>query len=151
MLSTSWSISGAWRHLAPLPSVTRTRRGPGGRGGGSASELVEAEVRELVRRRGLDPVAEPSAVRRLVDEVIAEYDERSLSAALPPLPDPREAARSGYDAVAGFRPPRRPLDNPAVEDIWINAPDRVFVARRGRSELTTTILTEGQVRDLVER
>jgi len=27
----------------------------------------------------------------------------------------------------------------------------VFVARRGRSELTTTILTEGQVRDLVEK
>ncbi len=27
----------------------------------------------------------------------------------------------------------------------------MFVARRGRSELTTTILSEGQVRDLVEK
>jgi pilus assembly protein CpaF len=27
----------------------------------------------------------------------------------------------------------------------------VFVARRGRSELTTTILDDGQVRDLVEK
>ena len=27
----------------------------------------------------------------------------------------------------------------------------MFVARRGRSELTTTTLTDGQVRDLVER
>jgi len=35
--------------------------------------------------------------------------------------------------------------------IWINEPGRVFVARRGRSELTTTILGEAQVRDLVER
>lgn len=35
--------------------------------------------------------------------------------------------------------------------IWVNEPGRVFVARRGRSELTTTILGEGQVRDLVER
>jgi len=34
---------------------------------------------------------------------------------------------------------------------WINEPGRVFVARRGRSELTTTILAEGAVRDLVER
>jgi len=33
----------------------------------------------------------------------------------------------------------------------LNEPGRVFVARRGRSELTTTILGEAQVRDLVER
>jgi pilus assembly protein CpaF len=43
------------------------------------------------------------------------------------------------------------LDDPDVEEIWINAPDRVFVARRGVSELTTTILTAGEVQDLVER
>ena len=35
--------------------------------------------------------------------------------------------------------------------IWINEPGRVFVAKRGRSELTTTILTDGDVRDLVEK
>ena len=34
---------------------------------------------------------------------------------------------------------------------WINEPGRVFVARRGRSELTTTILNDGEVRDLVEK
>jgi pilus assembly protein CpaF len=33
----------------------------------------------------------------------------------------------------------------------VNEPGRVFVARGGRSELTTTILDEEQVRDLVER
>jgi pilus assembly protein CpaF len=43
------------------------------------------------------------------------------------------------------------LDDPTVEEIWINEPGRVFVAREGRSELTTTMLTDGQVRDLVER
>ena len=35
--------------------------------------------------------------------------------------------------------------------VWINEPGRVFVARHGRSELTTTILDEAQVRDLVEK
>jgi len=34
---------------------------------------------------------------------------------------------------------------------WLNEPGRVFVVRRGRSELTTTILGESQVRDLVEK
>ncbi len=34
---------------------------------------------------------------------------------------------------------------------WPLGPGRVFVARVGGSELTTTVLTEGRVRDLVER
>jgi len=35
--------------------------------------------------------------------------------------------------------------------VWINEPSRVFIAREARHELTTTILTADQVRDLVER
>src|SRR5512135_1902083 len=34
---------------------------------------------------------------------------------------------------------------------WVNEPGRVFVARNGRSELTTTILGAGELADLVER
>ena len=117
----------------------------------SAVDTVEAEVRELVRRRGLDPAVDRSAMRRLVEEVVSDYDERTLTSALPPLADPRQAARAVYDAVAGYGPLQRHLDDPSIEEIWINEPGRVFVAKRGRSELTTTILDEGQVRDLVEK
>ena len=117
----------------------------------SGSATVEAEVRELVRRRGLDPVADRAAVRLLVDQVVADYDDRSLTSSLPPLVDATSTARAVYDAVAGFGPLQRHLDDPTVEEVWINEPGRVFVARRGRSELTTTILTEAQVRDLVEK
>ena len=83
-------------------------------------DAVELEVRELVRRRGLDPIEDRLAVRRLVDEVVADYDERALTSALAPLTDSRQAARSVYDAVAGFRPLQRHLDDPTVEEIWIN-------------------------------
>ncbi len=117
----------------------------------SPVDTVEAEVRELVRRRGLDPATDRAAVRRLVDEVVTDYDERALTSSLAPLPDPRLAARAVYDAVAGFGPLQRHLDDSSIEEIWINEPGRVFVARRGRSELTTTILNSGQVRDLVEK
>ena len=117
----------------------------------TAVDTVEAEVRELVRRRGLDPFEDRAAMRRLVDEVVTDYDERALTSSLPPLPDSRSAARAVYDAVAGFGPLQRHLDDPSVEEIWINEPGRVFIARRGRSELTTTILNDGQVRDLVEK
>jgi pilus assembly protein CpaF len=112
---------------------------------------VELEVREHVRRSGIDPVRDGRAVRDLVDEVIADYDERSVRGGLPALPDPRLVAREVWDAVAGFGPLQRFLDDPDVEEIWINQPGKVFVARQGVSELTTTILTHDEVRDLVER
>lgn len=116
-----------------------------------AVAAVEDEVRELVRRRGLDPLDDPATMRRLVEEVVADYDERSLRGSLPPLADPQRAAREVYDAVAGMGPLQQFLDDPTVEEIWINEPGRVFVARGARSELTTTILTAPQVRDLAER
>ena len=112
---------------------------------------VESEVRELVRRRGLDPLAQPQAIRSLVAEVLADYDERTMSGALPALGDAGAAAQSVFDSVAGYGPLQPYLDDPSVEELWINEPGRVFVARNGRSELTTVVLTSDEVRDLVER
>jgi len=86
----------------------------------NAITVVEDEVRELVRRRGLDPATDVAAVRRLVDDVITDYDERTLTSSLPPLPDQRYTARTVFDAVAGFGPLQRHLDDPTVEEVWIN-------------------------------
>ena len=116
-----------------------------------AVDVVEDEVRELVRRRGLDPVADSASVRLLVEEVVADYDDRTLTSSLPPILDRRGAVRTVFDAVAGFGPLQRYLDDSLVEEIWINEPGRVFIAKRGRSELTNTILTSAQVRDLCEK
>jgi pilus assembly protein CpaF len=117
----------------------------------SSVAIIEDEVRELVRRRALDPVLEPDATRRLVEEVVADYLDRAAVSTLPPLPDPSQTARTVFDEVAGFGQLQRFLDDREVEEIWINEPGRVFIARRGRSELTTVILTGAQVADLVER
>lgn len=113
--------------------------------------IVEGEVRELVRRRGLDPIGEPAAFRELVEAAVSDYGDRSLAGALPALPDPARTIKSVLDAVAGFGPLQRYLDDPQVEEIWINEPGKVFCARNGVPELTTTILTAETVRDLVER
>jgi len=106
--------------------------------------IVEGEVRELVRRRGIDPVAEPAVVRRLIDEVITHYLDRAVTSSLPPLGDTTQIARAVLDAVSGFGPLQPFLDDPSIEEVWINEPGRVFIARRGRSELTTLILTAEQ-------
>jgi pilus assembly protein CpaF len=116
-----------------------------------ARAILEDEVCEAVRRRGIDPAAEPAAVARLVDEAIADYLDRATTAQLPPLGDRAAVARAIHDAIAGFGALQPYLDDPSVEEIWINEPGRVFVARRGRSELTTLILTADEVAELVER
>ncbi len=116
-----------------------------------AVSAVEDEVRNRVRVRGIDPLSDPGSVRRVVDEVLADYAERSLSSQALPLSDGAAVAQDVVDAVAGLGPLQRYLDDPEVEEIWINEPGRVFVARSGRSELTPTLLTSAQVRDLVER
>ncbi len=116
-----------------------------------AVAIVEGEVRELIRRRGVDPSREGEGVRRLVEEAVADYDDRSLSGGLPPLQDPGATVKWVLDSVAGLGPLQQYLDDPRVEEIWINEPGKVFIAHDGVPELTTTILTADQVRDLVER
>jgi pilus assembly protein CpaF len=117
----------------------------------TATDYIHDEVRELVRRRGIDPLSDQRGTRALIDEVITHYEERVPNSALPPLLDRPGAARHVFDALAGFGPLQRFLDDPEVEEIWVNQPGRVFIARHGRSELTTVMLTAGEVRDLVER
>nr|WP_217500627.1 ATPase, T2SS/T4P/T4SS family [Arthrobacter sp. C9C5] len=116
-----------------------------------AVRIVEDEVRELIRRRGLDPLRQSGEVRRLVEEAISDYDERALLAPLPPIGPLEQARRFVFDAVAGFGALQPLLDDPAIEEIWLNAPDEIFVARNGESELTSIALTDQQVRNLVER
>ncbi len=43
------------------------------------------------------------------------------------------------------------IQDAGIEEIWINSPNRIFIARGGVSELTNLVLTSDQVRDLVER
>ena len=50
-----------------------------------AVRIVEDEVRELIRRRGLDPLRQAGEVRRLVEAAVRDYDERALLAPLPPI------------------------------------------------------------------
>jgi pilus assembly protein CpaF len=41
--------------------------------------------------------------------------------------------------------------DPTVEEIWLNSPERIFLARNGKNELTTLLMTAEDVRTIVER
>src|SRR5690625_5803178 len=74
-----------------------------------------------------------------------------MHAPLPMLDDMLTTQQEVFDAVAGFGPLQPLLDDPQVEEIWINSPTQIFCARSGISELTQMPLTSQQVADLVEK
>lgn len=106
---------------------------------GESSDDLTARVLARVRDRDLDPLREPALVSALIDELTGSA--------------PADAAviDEVKASVIGYGPLQPYFDDPTVEEIWINAPDRIFIFRGGRSELTPTVLTEVAVRGLVER
>jgi pilus assembly protein CpaF len=112
---------------------------------------LDQHVRALVRREGVDPQRDAHVVRRIAESVVRDHDERSLTGAVSPVVDPGALVGELVARVSGYGPLQPFLDDEAVEEIWINDPSRVFVARHGRHELTNLMLSEAQVDELVER
>jgi pilus assembly protein CpaF len=115
-----------------------------------ASALAD-RVRDLVRQRRIDPRTDAESVRRAAMDAVAEHESRSLTGAVRSLEEPELVVGQIVADVSGFGPLQAHLDDESVEEIWINEPSRVFIARDGRHELTSLILNAEQVRELVER
>lgn len=113
-----------------------------------AAALVENEVRELVRQRGVDPA---TGLDALVDEVITGYESHLQTRDLPPLVDKKMVRKIVVDNIAGYGPLQSLMEDPSVEEIWINGPGKVFCARSGRHQLTNLVLGDEEVAQLVER
>ncbi|MGK2875129.1 MAG: CpaF family protein, partial [Nocardioides sp.] len=114
-------------------------------------ESLDVQVRDAVRREGIDPQRETGAVRRLVEDVLRSHDAASLTGAVAAVTDSEAVVSELIARVAGYGPLQVFLDDPTIEEIWINSPERIFVARSGRHELTSLILTSAQVAELIER
>ncbi|MFC4244966.1 CpaF family protein [Gryllotalpicola reticulitermitis] len=120
-----------------------------------AVRLLTERVRERVLQSGGGASGDGSSAAAQATELardeVRRYAELALGGAVTPLVDERAAEAQVVAAVAGLGPLQPYLDDPAVEEIWINEPHRVFIARAGKSELTSLVLTEAEVRNLVER
>ena len=55
------------------------------------------------------------------------------------------------NAIAPYGQLQQFLDDPEVEEIWINSPQRIFVAKNGKSELTNLVLTKSQIQSIMDR
>lgn len=108
-------------------------------------EQLESRVRGHIRRDGIDPLVDSERVLRMIEHEAAEFFLTHAPG------DTRRIIRDVHHAVAGFGPLQHLFDDPTVEEIWLNEPTRVFIARQGRPVLTDIALTDGEVRSLVER
>jgi pilus assembly protein CpaF len=117
----------------------------------NALSHIADQVRERVRREGVDLGSDETLAARYVDEEVRRYSERALGGSVPLLADESSTARQVVAILTGFGPLQPYLDDPDVEELWINAPTEIYIARQGVPELTNLRLSDGEVRDLVER
>ncbi len=108
----------------------------------AVDSVVDAmRIRLLASDRDEDARALAAHEVRLFAEKFGEIaptdEEGIVSAALAEL--------TGFGALQPL------LDDPTIEEIWINAPNRVFIARAGVAEQLSLELSDHQVRHLVER
>lgn len=59
--------------------------------------------------------------------------------------------RSEIEPSVVFGPIYPFICDETIEEIWINSPEHIFIARHGKSELTNLILSAQDVRELVDR
>ena len=115
---------------------------------GVVGDVIQ-EVRTRVRTGGISPQEEVIELRHMVEDILAQ------SKVAPSPASEHEPSRNLVENIAnqisGFGPLQSLLDDPTIEEIWINEPGRIFVARNGKSELTSVILGDTDVRALVER
>jgi len=55
------------------------------------------------------------------------------------------------DVPSPYGPLQRLLDDQEIEEIWINSPQRIFIAKNGKSQLTNIVLTSDEVKALMDR
>lgn len=118
----------------------------------SHPSLVVAErVRRRLRAEHTDPSLEPEEARRIAQAEVRRHNDLALSRGDATIDDEGACVRDVLASVSGFGPLQPLLDDPEIEEIWLNGPDRVFIARGGVTERTDLRLTDTIVRDLVER
>ncbi|MCA9846433.1 MAG: CpaF family protein, partial [Dehalococcoidia bacterium] len=114
---------------------------------------VQAALRHASDGDGTRIGAQESAfAERVIHEQIAAAERRALTLGQPPFADRADLARRLLADLLGLGPLQPLLDDPAIEEIIVNGPRRVFVIADGRKELTEiTLADDAELLRLVRR
>jgi pilus assembly protein CpaF len=110
---------------------------------GQVDREIAASVRNELLRRSTSARVESQMVSQVIEDEICRRDLTN---------DERvQLHQSVHDLVSGYGALQPLIQDPTIEEIWLNSPSRIFVARGGRSELTNLVMSSAEVRDCVER
>lgn len=112
---------------------------------------VAARVRDRLRDEQTDPHRHPGRAEQVALEEVRRHNDFAPARGLELVDDEAACVRNVLAMVSGYGPLQALLDDPEVEEIWVNAPDRIYFAKAGRSHRAPLMLTAEAVRDLVER
>lgn len=110
--------------------------------------------RLLGERELLTPGAEDvERIRALLRQHLDDFQRRAVTRNTPPLADPAAVERRLFDDLLGAGPLQPLLDDPAVEEVFVNHPDQVFSIRDGRKTLEPGVAfdSDEEVLQLVKR
>ncbi|MGB4136150.1 MAG: ATPase, T2SS/T4P/T4SS family [Microbacterium sp.] len=113
--------------------------------------LVAERVRRRLRLEGVDPSVVPDEARRIAQVEVRRHNDSALARGETLVDDEPALVRDVLASVSGFGVLQPLLDDPEIEEIWLNGPDRVFIARNGVTSRVDLRLTDAVVRELVER
>ena len=113
--------------------------------------VVSERVRQRLRAEGTDPSRDLSSARRVALAEVRRFNDDALSRGEPTIDDEAGCVGDILASVSGFGVLQPLLDDPDIEEIWLNGPDRVHIARGGVSQRLDLRLSEAVLRDLVER
>ena len=114
-------------------------------------DAVAERVRGRLRDEQVDPVRQPGRAAEIADAEVRRHNDFALARGLEDIDDEAACVRDVLARVTGYGSLQPLLDDPEVEEIWINDPQTIFVARAGRSERVPLRLSADAVRDIVER
>ncbi|MGB4777591.1 CpaF family protein [Microbacterium sp.] len=117
----------------------------------AAVHAVAERVRDRLREEQADPLRHPGRAQQVAIAEVRRHNDYALARGLEFVDDEDACVRDVLARVTGYGPLQALLDDPEIEEIWINDPSAVFVARAGRSERVAIRLTDEAVRDLVEK
>ncbi|MER7448391.1 ATPase, T2SS/T4P/T4SS family [Microbacterium sp. NPDC097977] len=113
--------------------------------------LVSERVRQRLRAEGTDPTLDAETAHGIALAEVRRFNDAALARGGTLIDDEAACVRDVLAAVNGFGALQPLLDDPEIEEVWLNGPGSVHVARRGVAQRVDLHLTESQVRDLVER